>query len=169
MTTGLLIAATLLNGFLAGFNLDRSIVHNAAWHQLGPLAWADYSQHADLAVRGAILYPFLGIGGAFLSVAAAISFLRNEVAPRSAALPIYAGALLTISGLLVTTEAAPYMLSMTHLAGDSAGLQRALDGFVFWSNVRSWFQIVAFFMNLWSLATILEPSFSRNLDPIPPE
>src|SRR5438445_12248194 len=61
-TRNLLIMATALSGLLAGFNLDRSLVHNAAWHRLGASAWAAYSLNADLSIRAALLYPFLGIG-----------------------------------------------------------------------------------------------------------
>ncbi len=154
-TRGLLIATTLLGGLMAGFNLDRAIVHNAAWHGLGANAWAAYSLHADLDIRAAMLYPFLGIGMALLSAAAAISFRRDRNEPRSAALPIHAGALFAISGLLMTFFAAPHMLSVPRVVNDPVGLQRALDGFVFWGDIRGALQILAFFANLWSLVTIL--------------
>jgi hypothetical protein len=160
-TRGLLIAATLLSGLLAGFNLDRAVVHNAAWHRLGATAWAAYSLHADLDIRAAMFYPFLGIGVALLSAAAAISFRRNRNEPGSAAMPILAGALFAISGLLMTFFAAPHMLSVPRVVDDPVGLKRALDGFVFWGDIRSVLQFLAFAANLWSLKAILEPPRSR--------
>lgn len=154
-TSHILLAATLIGGLLAGFSLDRSVVHNPAWHQLGATAWAAYSQHADLSVRGALLYPFLGIGEALLSVVAAMSARRSSSQPRAAALPLYAGALFAVVGLSMTILAAPNMLSVPRLVHDPSGLQRALDGFVFWGNVRSALQILAYFANLWALVAVM--------------
>jgi hypothetical protein len=130
-------------------------VHNAAWHKLGDDAWAAYSLDADLDIRAAMLYPFLGIGMALLSAAAAISFRRNRSEPRSAAMPIHAGALFAISGLLMTFFAAPHMLSVPRVVNDPVGLECALDGFVFWGDIRGTLLILAFIANLWSLVTIL--------------
>jgi cysteinyl-tRNA synthetase len=153
-TSALLIAATLLGGLLAGGNIDRAVVQDAAWHQVGAAAWAAYSRHADLSARGLALYPLLGIGGALFSIAAAISFRRNLRVPRSAAVPIYGGALLTAAGLLATTRAAPIMLGVPQLGDDPARLQQAFDGFEVWGNIRSIFQVLAFVANLWAFATI---------------
>jgi hypothetical protein len=154
---GLLIMATLLGGLLAGGNVDRAIVQNSAWHELGAVAWGTYSRHADLSNRGFVLYPFLGIGGALLSLAATASFRRNGGVPRAAALPIYAGALLTVGGLLATTQAVPIMLSVAHLGDDQEGLRQALQGFEFWGNIRGVLQVLAFLANLWSLAAAVSP------------
>jgi hypothetical protein len=154
-TRSLLITAVALSGLLAGFNLDRSLVHNAAWYRLGASAWAAYSLHADLGIRAALLYPFLGIGVALVGVAAMVSYLREHSEPRSAALPIYGGALFAVSGLLMTFFAAPNMLSVPRLIDDPVGLKRALDGFVFWGDIRGTFQVLAFIANLWSLARVL--------------
>jgi len=77
--------------------------------------------------------------------------------PRSAALPIYGGALLAVSGRLMTFLAGPHMLSVPRLINDPAGLQRALDGFVFWGDIRGALQALAFVANLASLALLLAP------------
>jgi hypothetical protein len=154
-TRNLLIAATLFGGLLAGANIDRAIVQNSAWRDIGALAWAAYSRHADLSSRGFMLYPVLGIGGALLSVAAAVSLRRDKRAARYAALPIYAGAALTVGGLLVTTQAAPIMLSVATMGDDPARLQQAMDGFAFWGGIRGVLQVLAFGANIWSLAAIL--------------
>jgi hypothetical protein len=154
-TRGLLLAATFLSGLLAGFNLARSLVHNAAWHEFGAAAWAAYSLHADLSPRAALLYPFLGIGVALLSAGAAVSVWRDRGGPPAVAIPLNAGALFAVSGLMMTFLAAPNMLRVPHLLDDPAGLQRALDGFVFWGDIRGALQSLAFAANLWALAAIL--------------
>ena len=153
-TRNLLVVAILIGGLLAGFNLDRSLVHNPAWRELGAQAWAAYSLHADLSYRAAALYPFLGIGEALVSVAAAISFWRSGGRSRPAALPVHGGALFAVSGLLMTLLAAPNMLSIPRLANDPAGLANALAGFIFWGDIRGALQILAFFVNLWSLIAV---------------
>jgi hypothetical protein len=158
VTRQLLVIATFLSGLLAGFNLDRSLVHNSVWRELGPTVWATYSLHADLSVRAAVLYPFLGIGEALLSVAAAASFHYDRSQPRRAVLPIYAGAVFAISGLLMTLLTAPNMLSVPRLGDDPAGLKQALEGFVFWGDIRGILQTLGFLANLWALAVISKPA-----------
>ena len=154
MTAGLLIAATLLHGFLAGGNVERALVHMPAWRKLGPRAWAAFSRQADLG-RGLVLYPLEAILGASLAVAAAIAFQFDPNAARAAALPLYLGAALALAGLLATTQAAPKMLSLRRLADDDLpGLQRAFDGFERWGNLRAVFQVLAFLANVWALAVL---------------
>lgn len=72
---------------------------------------------------------------------------------RSAAVPIYAAALLALGGMLATTRAAPTLLA-TRQISDPAALQRALNRFAFWGGVRAVFQFLAFCANLWSLVAI---------------
>src|SRR5258708_35537746 len=101
-TRVLLTMATFLSGLLAGFNLDRSLVHNAAWRRLGAAAWAAYSLDADLSFRAAMLYPLLGIGVALLSVAAMVSYPRDRSEARSPGLPVYGRALLSLRRAVMT-------------------------------------------------------------------
>jgi hypothetical protein len=153
-TRGLLITATLIGGLLAGFNLDRMLVHNPAWREVGAAAWAAYSLHADLSIRAALLYPFLGIGEALITVAAVLRFRRDRSEPRSAATPIYATALFAVSGLSMTLLAGPNMLRVPRLTDDPDGLLRALEGFVFWGDIRAALQTLAFVASLGSLAIV---------------
>src|SRR5438477_11929807 len=53
-TRRLAIAAALVDSFLAGANFNRALVEMPAWQRTGPLTWAAFSRHADLAgnVRG---------------------------------------------------------------------------------------------------------------------
>jgi hypothetical protein len=57
-----------------------------AWRYVG--AWATYSRKADLG-HGLIWYPLVAIGGASLTIAAALAFHSDKTAPRSAAVPMY--------------------------------------------------------------------------------
>jgi hypothetical protein len=154
VTIGFVVIATAVSGLLAGTNIDRLIVQMPAWKQVGVLAWATYSREADLG-NGLVLYPLEGIGGALLTVCAAVAFYFDRTAPRSAAVPIYAAVVLVLGGLLATAQAAPNMLSLREIGDDPAALQRAFDGFNRWGTVRAVFQILAFGVNLWALVSVL--------------
>src|SRR5439155_16845940 len=132
VTYGLVTAAAVLDGFLAGGNVDRWFVQMPAWRRLDVRAWAAYSRHADLG-NGLFLYPFEAIGGALTTVAAAIAFHFDANASRSAGLPIYLAVALVLGGLLMTLEAAPKMLSLRRIGDDPVALQGAFDGFNHWS------------------------------------
>ena len=97
----------------------------------------------------------LAIGGTLLSLAAAVTFMRQAKHERFVAIPIYAAAVLAAAGLLMTFKAAPFMLSLRHIGNqDVASLQHAFDGFRLWGGVRTVLQTLAFGANLWSLAVI---------------
>src|SRR5205823_14648591 len=100
--------------------------------------------------------------GLILSLAAAISYLGEGDRPPAAAVPLYGAALLAAGGLLTTIKAAPNMLSVPQLGDDAAALQRAMDGFQFWGNIRGLFQVLAFVGNVWSLVAVLEPVAGRS-------
>jgi len=55
---------------------------------------------------------------------------------------------------LATTRAAPVMLSLKEAPDDAALLMAKLDRFALWHTVRATFQVVAFFVLLWSLAIV---------------
>src|SRR5207253_572007 len=161
LTRRLVVGATAVDSFLAGANINRAIVEMPAWQRTGPQAWAAFSRHADLGPDGMIPYPLDAFSGALLSIAAVISFRRDRTAPRSASVPLYAAALMTIAGLLATIKAAPIMLSVRHLDDNTAALHQALDGFQFWGGIRGLFQVLAFVANLWSLVALLTPAIRR--------
>jgi len=162
--TKILIAATFIDGILASGNINRAFIDMPAWAQVGPIGWATFSRHADLGPAAIILYPFEAFAGMILSVAAAILFYRARVKPRAAALPIYAGALLTVAGLMVTAKAAPIMLSVRHLGNDPVALEQAFRGFQFWGGVRGVFQVLAYCANLWALVAIFRTGAIRASD-----
>jgi hypothetical protein len=154
LTCGLITAAAVLDGLLAGSNVDRWFVQMPAWRALGVGAWAAYSRHGDLG-NGLFVYPLEAIGGALMTVAAAIAFHFDTNASLSAGLPIYLAVALVLGGLLTTLEAAPKMLSLRRIGDDPAALQRAFDGFRRWSGIRAVFQVLAFGANLWALVAVL--------------
>lgn len=150
---GCVFVAAVFNGMLAS-GINRTLVDMPAWQRIGAPTWAEFSRWADMGTNGLILYPLEGIGGAVLSIVAAIVFYFNKRSmARSAAAPIYAAALLALGGMLATTQAAPTLLSTQHIS-DPTALQQALNGFEFWGGVRAVFQSLAFCANLWSLMAV---------------
>jgi hypothetical protein len=153
LTRALVMAASLFNGIMAGGNFIRLFVEMPAWRQVGPVAWASFSRHADLGA-GLLIYPMLAIGGAVLMLAAAIVFHFDRGAPHSAALPIYLSLALVVGGLATTRFAAPYMLSLRTIGDDPAALRAAFEGFDRWGTIRGVMQMLAFPMNLWALVAV---------------
>lgn len=154
LTRGLAVATTLATGMLANGLIHRGAIEMLAWQRTGPLAWGAFSRNADLALPALIVYPLEAFTGAILSIALAISFRRDGGQPRSVWVPVGGATLMTIGGLLATTQAAPIMLSVGHLDDNAAALQQALDGFWFWGNIRGLLQLLAFVASVWSLAVI---------------
>lgn len=152
VTRNLLIAATLVGGLLAGADVDRALVAMRAWQQVGPEAWAAFCRHADLG-NGLILYPVEAFGGALLILGAALSIGRDQSAPRSIALAIYAASILALAGLVLTLKAAPIMLGIKETT-DPQALRGAFEGFYFWGGIRGVCQVLAFFALLWALGSL---------------
>jgi hypothetical protein len=82
VTTTPLLAAAGANGLLTGASLDQSIKQLPARHRIGVLAFARYSQTADLA-NGVAWYAVLGVGTALLALIAAGAGLAASRPPRS--------------------------------------------------------------------------------------
>jgi len=152
LTKSLLVAALVFGSLGASFG--RTFVENPAWRHVGVKAWAEFSRAADLG-NGEIVYPIEGIGSALLIAAAAFSFRMSPQRPLSAAIPIYGAVLMKIGVLLITTQAAPIMLSVAHIGDDPVALQRAFDGFAQWGNVRAVFVFLGYCTEVWALVTIL--------------
>jgi hypothetical protein len=154
MTWGrLMLTAVAFNALVASVGLDRLIVQMPAWRHVGVRGWAAYSRQADLG-NGRALYPVAALGGTALSVAAAMSIRRDHRAPNGAKRIVYATAIFAATGLLVTTQAAPYMLSLRTIGDNPAALQHAFVGFDRWGGIRAVAQILAFTANLLPLAGI---------------
>jgi hypothetical protein len=102
-----------------------------------------------------VLYPVEAIGGTAFTLAALVSYRLDGRTPRAAAAPLHIAALGALGGLLLTSQAAPKMLSLRRIAADdSASLQRVFDALTFWSYLRLLAQAGAWLANLWSLITI---------------
>lgn len=153
VTYGLLVVATIFNGFLAGGNVDRTFVQMPAWSKVGVQGWAAYSRHADLE-NGLYLYPTEAIGGAILTIAATVFFYLDITATPAAALPIYLSVILVLGGLLATIKAAPIMMSLKRIGADIPALRNAFDNFRRWGNVRGLLQVLAFLTNVWALLVL---------------
>ena len=146
------VAATIVNGLLAGGNVDRAIVARPAWSQIGLAAWADYSRHADLG-NGQWFYPMMALGGTLLSLLAAVLFLSNSRMPRRASWPMLSAAAFMIVCLPISFRAAPFIQSLRHLGNqDVALLSRAFIGSFFWGRFQMALHVAGFFANIWSIA-----------------
>src|SRR6516165_8268627 len=100
MILGCVFLAALFNGMLAS-GINRTLVDMPAWQRVGAPAWAQFSRWADLGPYGLVMYPLEGIGGAVLSIVAALLFARSRSSrKRSETLPISAAALLALLGML---------------------------------------------------------------------
>jgi hypothetical protein len=149
-------AATILNGFLAGASLDRTFIQLPAFRRAGVRPWAAFSREADLQPRAAAWYPTLAIGGAALSITAALGGRSSEISPASRRWLLTAATLAT-AGLLATLGAAPNMLRVRHAGDDAASLQRSFDGFKRWQEIRGPLHALAFLANVRSLVAIHAP------------
>ena len=154
----LLIGILLLSGLP-----DRSLVDMPAWQHVGALAWATFSQWADLG-RGLLIYPVQGIGSTVLCITAAlIVFLKRKNLGRALALPIYVALLCAFGVMLTTTQAAPAMLSTTSHLSDPAALQQALNTFTLWQGIRSVFGWLASCALIWALVVVASSSSNSRL------
>jgi hypothetical protein len=148
---GLLLAAVVANGLLVGASLDQSIKQLPARRRIGAVAFAAYSQAADLA-NGIVWYAALGIGTALLTLAAAIAGLTDHphTAQRTAALAC--AAVLTVGHSLVTAHAAPTNLSQRHVAADDEqALTLIFDRFQRLQTIRAALQTAALAAVVWAL------------------
>jgi hypothetical protein len=147
----LLVAATLVSGILAGSIVDRVIVGEPAWHELGAEAWAAYSRHADLG-NGLAAYPIEAIGGALLIVAAAVSNYFDHGASSPAAIALYCAVILSLATLALTVKAAPIMLGLA-TPQSTAATQKAFEAFFLWGlYLRGATVVLTFVAVTWSLA-----------------
>ena len=152
LTLFLILVELLLGGLAAALN--RTLVEMPAWHHLGAGAWAAFSRLADLG-NGKILYPLAGIGGTASILAAAIAFRFSSRRPWSVAFPLYGAVLMAVCGLLLTTQAAPIMLSLPRIGDDPAALKEAFDGFYRWDSIRAVCGALEYCAEIWALVALL--------------
>lgn len=148
-TLALLVAATALNGILAGASLDQSIKQLPARHRIGAVNYSRYSQASDLG-NGVIWYAAIGVSAALLAFALAIVALsRGESFAQ--AVPIYLAAGLSILHSLVTLRAAPANFSQRRYQDDEAALRAIFDRFARLQALRAFLQVLTFGLLLWAM------------------
>jgi hypothetical protein len=149
ITLILLLIATALNGIVAGASLDQAIKQLPARHRIGVVAYSAYSQAADLG-NGIPWYVSVGISVVVFTMGAAIAAFSQQIR-LEAALPIYAGVVLSILHSLVTSQAAPTMFSQRRYGQDEAALTNVFNRFERLHALRALLQVLTFGTMLWAL------------------
>jgi hypothetical protein len=152
----LIVAATAADGLLAGASLDQSLKQLPARHKIGLVAYSEYSRASDLG-PGILWYAILGVGGAVLTIAAAVAAFFERVPPASV-IPLYVAAGLAVLHSLATTQAAPTNFSQRKVAEDEAALARLFDRFERWQTLRAALQVLNFGAMLWALVAYVSAS-----------
>jgi|GraSoi_2013_60cm_1033757.scaffolds.fasta_scaffold29259_3 hypothetical protein len=148
----LIIAATALNGLLAGISFDGALVKLPARRRIGAVAYATFARGNDLG-NGLWVYPSTAIGAALLTIAATVVAYMAYVEHASATLvvPLSIATLTSIGHFLATSRAAPIMLRVGKTPDDDARLAPLLDRFARWHAVRATLQVLTFFVLLWAV------------------
>jgi len=152
LVPSLMILATAMNGLLSGLNVDTALVKLPARRRIGAVAYATFARGNDLG-NGLVVYPLLGIGAVLLTLlATAVAYLERS--PMEVVLPLSLASLLSLLHTFATTRAAPVMLSIKDAPNDEATLTAKLDRFARWHAVRATFQVLTFFVLLWTLIVL---------------
>ncbi len=152
LVISLMILATAMNGLLSGLNVDTALVKLPARRRIGAVAYATFARGNDLG-NGLVVYPLLGVGAALLTLLAT-ALAYAERSPMEVLLLLSLASLLSLLHTFATTRAAPVMLSIKDALDDEAILAAKLDRFARWHAVRATFQVLAFFVLLWVLASV---------------
>ena len=145
----LLATAATVDGLLAGASLDQSIEQLPARHRIGVRAYSAYSRASHLANGRFWLIP-LGIGGAALTLAAAIWALRLHL-PTSRSLPLLVAGGLAIAHTLSTLKAGSINLTQWKVGDDDVALANILNRFERWQALRASLQFLTFVFTVWAL------------------
>jgi hypothetical protein len=145
----LIIIATVLNGGLAGGSLEGSLVKLPARRRIGVVAYATFARGNDLG-NGLVVYPIWAVSAAlFTFIATIVAYVEHQ--SLELLLPLTIASLTSICYFLATSQAAPVMLSLSHIPDDEAILTAKLDKFERWQAVRAAFQVLTFFILIWAL------------------
>lgn len=145
----LIVAATALNGLLAGISFDGVLVKLPARHRIGAVAYATFARGNDLG-NGLWVYPSTAIGAALLTILATI-VAYVEQASATLLVPLTIATLTSIGHFVATSRTAPNMLRVGKTPHDEALLAPLLDRFARWHTVRATLQVLTFFVLLWAL------------------
>lgn len=148
----LVLFACIVGGLLAGGDLYRYLIEVPAWRNLEISNWQIYSRHADLG-NGLILFPAEALGNSLILIIASLICLKNrDLNPVE--LPIHASTIFAVAGLIFTAFAAPVMLHLSKINGDSTRLKNAFNTFHFWGSLRAVAQILSFIFSVVALSDI---------------
>jgi hypothetical protein len=149
LLVALIVAATALNGLLAGLSFDGALVKLPARRRIGAVAYARFARGNDLG-NGLWVYPATAISAAVLTILATL-VAYAEHASVALLVPLSIAVLTSIAHFLTTSRAAPIMLRVGKTPDDEALLAPLLDRFARWSEVRATLQVLTFFVMLWAL------------------
>ena len=149
LLAALIVAATALNGLLAGVSFDGALVKLPARRRIGAVAYATFARGNDLG-NGLWVYPSTAIGAAVLTILATI-VAYFEHASAALVVPLSLATLTSIGHFLATSQAAPIMLRVGKTSDDAAVLASLLDRFARWHALRATLQVLTFFVMLWAL------------------
>jgi len=140
MTTTVLVGALVAlvpSVILTGGSVDGVLVQLPGRHRIGVVEFARYARASHL-VRGRILYPILGIGGAIATWSSfALALASHSDTSVEWALGCASGSAAVV--LLLTSRAAPTMFAVGRAPDDPATLARLLDRFTLLSTIRAIF------------------------------
>ncbi|HKS71089.1 MAG TPA: hypothetical protein VJQ45_11740 [Ktedonobacterales bacterium] len=145
----LTVVAVAADGMLAGASLDQSLKQLPARHRIGAVAYAAYTQAADLG-PGVLWYGILGVGAAVLTIAAGVTAVVRHVGAPVIVPLVIAGAL-SIFHSLATTQAAPAMFSQRHVPQTDAALGAVFARFARWQTIRVTLQVLTLAAVVWAL------------------
>jgi hypothetical protein len=145
----LIVAATALNGLLAGFSFEGALVKLPTRRRIGAVAYATFARGSDLG-NGIWVYPSTAISAALLTLAATIvAYVEHQ--SLVVLVPLSIAAVASIGHFLATSRAAPIMLRVGKTPDDEALLSPLLDRFARWSAVRVTLQVFTFITLLWTV------------------
>src|SRR5205814_1115525 len=105
-----------------------------ARYRIGVVAFSEYSRASDQA-NGVAWYAALGIGGAVLTLGAAVCAVL-AASPERQRRPLLVAGVLSVAHTLATARAAPINFSQRSAVGDQQALERIFDRFQRWQTAR---------------------------------
>jgi len=152
MLKALILAATALNGLLAGASLDQSIKQVPSRKRIGVRSYAVYARGADLG-PGIYWYAILSNAAALASIAAA--WLGWVQTSGRLLVPLQLCAVFSLAHTAATLRAAPTMFKTRKVSLDDEQTLRTLfDRFARWQALRAALQVLTFALSLWSVVLL---------------
>ncbi len=143
----LFLAASGINGLLAGTSITKSVVELPAGKKIGSLAFAAYSRAADLK-NGLLWYSFLGIIGPVLTVTATIMTNIGYGPSGDFSIALDVAAVLSVAHVGSTALAAPNMMKVSRAGNEIAQLEVLYARFRRWNGLRALLQGLTFLVCL---------------------